>query len=223
MKRQQIAIAVLAAALAAQPLVSAAQVEKPAAKPRAGMQVDPKMQQQMTDRMKTMQAQMEKIRQTTDPKEREKLLAEHMKSMQEGMQMMRGMGGGMMGMMGGGMGAGMGGFWGFWGGGGGGGGGGANDGRPARHRSAKRANDAGPHGHDADDDGADDAARSDEAADSREMTAQSEFVNLEHQGRGARAGRRRAGSRSSLACGTRVEHRRHLPVVLGSSLPCWGG
>ncbi|MGE0873600.1 MAG: hypothetical protein AB7O31_02900 [Burkholderiales bacterium] len=107
MKRNRIAIAVLAAALAAQPLVSAAQTEKPAAKPRPGMQADPKMQQQMMERMKTMQAQMEKIRQTTDPKEREKLLAEHMKSMQEGMQTMRGMGGGMMGMMGGGMGGAM--------------------------------------------------------------------------------------------------------------------
>ena len=101
MKRNQIAIAVLAAALAAQPLVSAAQTEKPAAKPRAGMQADPKMQQQMLERMKTMQAQMEKIRQTTDPKEREKLLAVHMKSMQEGMQMMRGMGGMGGGTMGG--------------------------------------------------------------------------------------------------------------------------
>jgi hypothetical protein len=109
MKRQQIAIAVLAAAFAAQPLVAAAQAEKPSTEPRAGMQVDSKTQQQTLERMKTMQAQMEKIRQTTDPKEREKLLAEHMKSMQEGMQMMRGMGGGMMGMMGGGMGAGMGG------------------------------------------------------------------------------------------------------------------
>jgi hypothetical protein len=31
--------------------------------------------------MKKMQAQMEKIRQTTDPKEREKLLQEHMQTM----------------------------------------------------------------------------------------------------------------------------------------------
>ena len=66
------------------------------------MQMDPKLQQQMMDRVKEMQAQMDKIRQTNDPKEREKLLAEHMKSMQDGMQMMRGTGGGMMGMMGGG-------------------------------------------------------------------------------------------------------------------------
>ena len=106
MKRTPIAIALLAGALAMQPSPSAAQAtgDKPAAKPRAGMQMDSKLQQQMIERMKTMQAQMDKIRQTTDPKERDKLFAEHMKSMQEGMQMMRGMGGGMMGggMMGGG-------------------------------------------------------------------------------------------------------------------------
>ncbi len=109
MKRTPIAIALLAAALAVQPLTAAAQTsaDKPAAKPRAGMQMDPKLQQQMVDRLKDMQAQMDKIRQTSDPKEREKLLAEHMKSMEEGMQMMRGMGGGTMGMMGGGAGGGM--------------------------------------------------------------------------------------------------------------------
>jgi hypothetical protein len=112
MKRVPIAIALLAAALAVQPLTAAAQAtaDKPAAKPRAGMQMDPKLQQQMMERMKTMRAQMDKIHQTTDPKEREKLMAEHMKTMQEGMQMMQGMGGGMMGggagggMMGGGQG-----------------------------------------------------------------------------------------------------------------------
>jgi hypothetical protein len=49
-----------------------------------------------------MQQQMDRIRQTKDPKERQKLLQEHMQSMQEGMSMMRGMGGPMMmGMMGG--------------------------------------------------------------------------------------------------------------------------
>jgi hypothetical protein len=52
--------------------------------------------------MKTMQDQMAKIHSTTDPKEREKLLKEHMQSMREGMKMMGAMmdkGG--MGMMGG--------------------------------------------------------------------------------------------------------------------------
>jgi hypothetical protein len=49
MKRTQIAIAVVAAMLAAQPLIAAAQADKPAAKPPAGKPGDPKMQQQMLD------------------------------------------------------------------------------------------------------------------------------------------------------------------------------
>jgi len=103
MKVRNLVAALLAIGIVgAAPLGTLAQ-DKPAAKPGATMQMDPKMRQQMMDRMKTMQAQMDKIRQTTDPKEREKLMTEHMKSMQEGMRMMRGMGGGMMGMMGGGM------------------------------------------------------------------------------------------------------------------------
>jgi hypothetical protein len=59
--------------------------------------------QKMQEHMKEMQAQMEKIRQTTDPKERQRLMQEHMQGMGEQMQMMQGMGGCMMmrGMMGG--------------------------------------------------------------------------------------------------------------------------
>ena len=53
----------------------------------------------MMANMKAMQAQMARIRSTTDPKEREKLMQEHMKSMQDNMAKMRGMGGGMMGGM----------------------------------------------------------------------------------------------------------------------------
>ena len=103
MERRTMIAALFAATLAAQPLAGAAQSqEKPAAKPRAGMQMDPKLQQQMIERLKTMQAEMAKIRETSDPQERQKLLAEHMKTMQEGMQAMGGMGGGMMGRMGGG-------------------------------------------------------------------------------------------------------------------------
>ncbi|MDO9068129.1 MAG: hypothetical protein Q7W05_06705 [Deltaproteobacteria bacterium] len=49
----------------------------------------------MQDRYKKMQEQMEKIRQTKDPKERQKLLQEHWQTMHEG-----------VGMMGGGMGRG---------------------------------------------------------------------------------------------------------------------
>jgi len=52
--------------------------------------------------MAQMQEQMDRIRKTKDPKERQKLMDEHMRSMNEEMTMMRGMGGGMMmGMMGG--------------------------------------------------------------------------------------------------------------------------
>ena len=59
--------------------------------------------QKMQEHMKEMQAQMEKIRQTTDPKERQRLMQEHMQGMREQMKMMQGMGGCMMmrGMMGG--------------------------------------------------------------------------------------------------------------------------
>ena len=64
------------------------------AKPGAAMMDMGKMQEQM----KQMQAQMEKIRATSDPKERQRLLAEHMKAMHEGMGMMQGMMGGGMGM-----------------------------------------------------------------------------------------------------------------------------
>jgi hypothetical protein len=91
--------AALAAALAGGvPLVLAQ--DKPAAKSRAGMQMEQKMQEQMMGRMKTMQAQLDRIHQSTDPVERQKLIQEHMKSMQETMQAMRGMGGGMIGKMG---------------------------------------------------------------------------------------------------------------------------
>ena len=48
-----------------------------------------------------MQEQMEKIRQTQDPQERQKLLQEHWVTMQSGMEMMQGMWGpGMMGCCG---------------------------------------------------------------------------------------------------------------------------
>jgi len=53
----------------------------------------------MMGNMKGMQAQMARIRSTTDPKERQKLMEEHMKSMQDSMAKMRSMGGGMMGGM----------------------------------------------------------------------------------------------------------------------------
>ena len=67
-----------------------------------------KQMMQMQDRMKTMQEQMNRIRQTTDPAERQKLLQEHLQAMQERMKDMRAIDGGMMtGMMGQGGGKGM--------------------------------------------------------------------------------------------------------------------
>ncbi|KKX57822.1 MULTISPECIES: hypothetical protein [Pseudomonas] len=64
-----------------------------------------KQMAQAQETFKKMQAQMEKIQQTQDPQQRQKLLQEHWNTMQNGMSMMNGMWGpGMMGngrMMGG--------------------------------------------------------------------------------------------------------------------------
>ena len=54
----------------------------------------------MQEHMATMQAQMDKIRQTKDPQERQRLLQEHWTTMQDTMSLMHGGRGGMM--MGGG-------------------------------------------------------------------------------------------------------------------------
>lgn len=58
--------------------------------------------QKMQELMTKMQAQMDKLRATSDPNERQKLMQEHMTTMREAMKGMHGMGGPMMGMMGGG-------------------------------------------------------------------------------------------------------------------------
>lgn len=64
-----------------------------------------KQMAQAQENLQKMQAQMEKIRQTQDPKERQKLLQEHWNTMQGSMGMMNNMWGpGMMGCCGGGMG-----------------------------------------------------------------------------------------------------------------------
>lgn len=79
------------------PYVIAQTAPKTAGKPAATAPSDmDKEMAQMQENLKRMQQQMDKIRQTKDPKERQKLLQEHMQSMQEGMNMMRGMGGPMM-------------------------------------------------------------------------------------------------------------------------------
>ena len=96
---------IVACALSA-PIVSAQEKSAPA-KPAMSMDMDKHMSQ-MQEKMKAMQAQMDRIHKTTDPKERQKLMQAHMQSMQENMKAMRGMGGPMMmdspkggGMMGG--------------------------------------------------------------------------------------------------------------------------
>jgi uncharacterized protein HemX len=77
LKTSTLAAAIIACALSA-PLVSAQ--EKSAV--------------QMQENMKAMQTQMDGIRNTTDPKERQKLMQEHMRAMQENMKAMQGMMGG---------------------------------------------------------------------------------------------------------------------------------
>jgi len=66
----------------------------------ASAQGKPGMSMDM-DKMKAMQSQMDAIRTVTDPAVRQRLMQEHMQSMQENMKAMRAMGGPMMqgGMM----------------------------------------------------------------------------------------------------------------------------
>ena len=84
---------IVACALSA-PVVSAQDKAAPA-KPAMNMDMDKHMSQ-MQEKMKAMQAQMDTIHKTTDPKERQKLMQAHMQAMQENMKAMRGMGGSMM-------------------------------------------------------------------------------------------------------------------------------
>lgn len=99
MKRSILCAAVAAIALSA-PTASAKDT-KPApagsasGKPAAGMDMDKQMAQ-IQENVKRMQLQMDRIHQAKDPKERHELMDEHAKTMQENMQMMRGMGGPMM-------------------------------------------------------------------------------------------------------------------------------
>ena len=93
MKTSILVAAIVACALSA-PIVSAQDKSAPA-KPAMSMDMDKQMPQ-MLENMKKLQTQMEKIRKTTDPKERRKLLQEHMQAMQAGMNMMQSVGGPMM-------------------------------------------------------------------------------------------------------------------------------
>ena len=74
---------------------------QPGKAPQATSSSDPSkdmsaQQQLMKENMQKMQAEMEKIHQTTDAAEHQKLMQAHMQSMREQMTMMRSMGGSMM-------------------------------------------------------------------------------------------------------------------------------
>jgi len=79
--KMKLALAVLAVAFAAPAF----------AQPGPGADFE-KNREQMWARMQTMHEQMDKIRATTDPKEREKLLREHYETMQQGFGTLRGYG-----------------------------------------------------------------------------------------------------------------------------------
>lgn len=72
----------------------------PAPAAAQAMPAMPQMQQHMQEHMATMQALRNKLAAAKTPAEREALMGDHMKAMQEGMDMMKNMGG--MGGMGGG-------------------------------------------------------------------------------------------------------------------------
>jgi len=93
LKTTVLVAAIVICALSA-PIVSAQDKSAPA-KPAMSMEMDKRMPQ-MQENMKNMQHQMEKLRATTDPKERKKLMQEHMQAMQANMEMMRSMSGPMM-------------------------------------------------------------------------------------------------------------------------------
>ncbi len=61
-----------------------------------GNMMDGKMMERMQDNMQKMHAQMKEIRNTEDEATRNRLMDEHMQAMEDGMGMMRGMGGDMM-------------------------------------------------------------------------------------------------------------------------------
>lgn len=90
-------MAALAGAAFAEDTHHPAQAARPAAEPVPGMM----NMGRMGETMQRMQEQMKQIQAASDPKERQRLLEEHMKTMQEAMPMMAGMKDmpGCMGMM----------------------------------------------------------------------------------------------------------------------------
>ena len=86
MRKTTIAVAILSLALAAGARADDAKHDGSCKMDMAPMQ----------ERMTRMRGQMEKIHGTSDPKEKERLMDEHYKSMQQSMSMMQGMMGGGM-------------------------------------------------------------------------------------------------------------------------------
>jgi len=89
--KTSILIAAIAACALSAPIASAQDKATPD-KPAVGMDMGQQMSQ-MEQNMTAMQAQMAKIRATTDPTERRKLMQAHMQAMQDNMTAMSGMGG----------------------------------------------------------------------------------------------------------------------------------
>jgi hypothetical protein len=89
--KTSILIAAIAACALSTPFASAQDMAPPD-RPAMGMDMGQQMSQ-MQQNMTVMQAQMTKIRATTDPTERRKLMQAHMQAMQENMTAMSGMGG----------------------------------------------------------------------------------------------------------------------------------
>jgi len=89
MKTPILVAAVIACALVV-PVVASAQDTAAPAKPAMSMPMDARMSQMHTN-MTLMQSQMDTIRATTNPQERQTLMQTHMQTMQESMAMMRDM------------------------------------------------------------------------------------------------------------------------------------
>lgn len=94
MKSSILVPAIIASVLLA-PVVSA-QEEAAPVKPATNIGLEDRIFQ-LQENMEEMQRQLERLQVTTDPKERRKLMQEHIQTMQESMNTMHGMGGPPMG------------------------------------------------------------------------------------------------------------------------------
>jgi len=113
MKRHALFATLMLSALAMQPVL-AVDAHHPDQKAGAAAPTADQTIQKMQANTKRMQSQLEQMAKSKDPAQRQKLLQEHMQTMQENMMAGKSMMGGMMdcpmmkdGMMGGGMGMGM--------------------------------------------------------------------------------------------------------------------